>query len=261
MAQEKSPEWFAEHCLFPRLEYDLLEFQPYAGIFYLHSNEMEIDAAYIPVNIGFRKSFLQWQMKDWRMGLAMGVASYTQFEIVRFDQNTLQGGLLNTDFKVSGLMHAAKDQHQIRLQLFHISSHLGDDYILRNQDFELNDKSVNYEQLDCIYLYSWTRTELYGGVGYVVTPNAFRDRWMFQSGLQTNFELSKSLCLIAGADMKIYEENEYVPDLHASIGISIKQRSLDQISFLLDFYTGQIPYSTLDFGRVFWIGPSCKIYL
>lgn len=260
-AQENKSVWFAKNCLFPQLAYDLLEFQPYAGIFYLHSKQKGSDAAYIPVNIGFRKSFFQWQTNNWDLGLAIGAASYTQFEISRIDQNTLKGGLLNTDFKVSGLLHAARDKHMMRIQLFHISSHLGDDYILRNQDYELNDKSVNYEQLDFVYLHSLKNTEFYGGVGYVITPNAFRERWMFQTGLQSNLTISTSLDFIAGTDIKLYEENGYAPDIHAGIGISIKQRSLEQISFLIDIFVGQLPYSTLDYGSIFWVGPSCRIYL
>ena len=141
------------------LDYDLLEVQPYAGMFYLHSDKIDLNAAYIPVNLGFRKSVFQWQMLSATFDLALGAASYTQFEIAKFDENSFRGGLLNTDFKASGFLNISKDQHKLRFHLFHISSHLGDDYILRNQDYEPNDKSVNYEQIDLIYLYAFNVTD------------------------------------------------------------------------------------------------------
>jgi len=260
-AQINQPEWLAKNCVFPQLEYDLLEVQPYAGIFYLHSNKIDLNAAYIPVNIGFRKSIVQWPMFSATFDLAMGAASYTQFEIAKFDENTFRGGLLNTDFKASGFLNMEKDQHKLRFQFFHISSHLGDDYILRNQDYELNDKSVNYEQIDLTYLYNLKTAEIYGGLGYVITPNVYRKRWMIEVGMQSNISIKSKLDLIAGADIKLYEENNYSPDIHAGLGICVKQRESRQISFLLDFFIGQLPNSTLDYGQVFWIGPSCTIFI
>ena len=121
-SQSASPEWFARKCIFPMLEYDLLEVQPYAGIFVLQAKNVDYEGAYIPVNLGFRKSFIQWEMLSMRFDLALGAASYTQFEIIRFDSNTLRGGLINTDFKASGFLFATKGNHSFRIQLFHISS-------------------------------------------------------------------------------------------------------------------------------------------
>lgn len=243
------------------LEYDLLEVQPYTGVFFLNAELENYEGVYIPVNIGFRKSFIQWDMGSIRFDLAIGVATYTQFEITRFDENTFRGGLLNTDFKASGFLFASIERHKFRMQLFHISSHLGDDYLLRNQDFELNDKSVNYEQIDITYLYSFPNTDFYTGVGFVITPNSFRERFMIQCGFQATIPLKPKLDMAYGADIKLYEENEYSPDIHAEIGISIKQREQQQINFSIDAYLGKLPYSTLKFGQVYWIGLSTRIYL
>jgi hypothetical protein len=261
LAQDRRSEWFAESCLFPMLQYDLLEVQPFAGVFYLTGTGQYPDAAYIPVNLGFRKSIFKHKIGSTDFEMALGAASYTQFEMIRDDKSTLRGGLLNTDFKASGFLQALNDRHAFRLQIFHISSHLGDDYILRNQAYELNDKSVNYEQLDLTYLYEMLWADIYAGIGYVITPNAFRRRLMLEMGLQGNYELRPSLAVAYGADIKIYNENDFSPDIHAGIGVVFKQRNVPQISFLIDIYTGKLPYSTLDFGSIFWIGPSCKVHL
>ncbi len=42
------------------------------------------------------------------MGLSLEAASYTQFEIIRYDANTFRGGLLNTDLKASGFLSVNK---------------------------------------------------------------------------------------------------------------------------------------------------------
>ena len=243
------------------LEYDLLEVQPYAGIFILQAKNVDYEGAYIPVNLGFRKSFIQWEMLSMRFDLALGAASYTQFEIIRFDSNTLRGGLINTDFKASGFLFATKGNHSFRIQLFHISSHLGDDHILRNQDFELNNKTVNYEQIDFTYLYTLKQADLYVGIGQVITPNSFRKRFMVALGFQGSYPIKPKLDLTLGSDMKLYDENDFIPDIHSGIGITFKQRDQHQLNLSVDTYYGSLPYSTLDFSQIFWIGLSSRIYL
>lgn len=260
-SQSDSTGWFPSTELYPLLEYDLLEVQPYSGIFFLESSEVDFDGVYIPVNIGFRKSFIRWNMLAMQFELALGAASYTQFEIIRFDKNTLRGGLINSDFKASGYLFASKGPHKFRLQLFHISSHIGDDYILRNEDFSLNDKTVNYEQMDFIYLYGFKNSDLYAGLGQVITPNTFRKRFMAQVGYQGNIPLKPKKDISYGVDIKIYEENEFRPDLHGGTGITFNKLGEPQINLSVDIYYGSLPYSTLDFGRVFWIGPSTRIFL
>lgn len=259
--QSDSLLWFPKKSLFPLLEYDLLEVKPYLGVFILNADSVDYDGAYIPVNIGFRKSFIQWEMLSMKFDLGLGLASYTQFEIVRVEENKLRGGLMNTDFKVSGFLSAAKSKHKFRLQVFHLSSHLGDDYILRNQDFELNNKSVNYEQVDLTYLYSFNKSAFYIGIGTVISPNTFRKRFMVQLGYQGSYPVAPKLEITLGADTKLYDENDFIPDIHSGVGLTINRQTQPQLSFLLDAYYGSLPYSTLDFGQVFWFGVSTSIYL
>ncbi len=253
--------WFPKTKIFPLLSYDLLETQPYSGIFYLKARTVDYEGAYIPVNLGFQKSMLQWRMLNMNFELSLGAASYTQFEIIRYDANTLLGGLLNTDFKASGFLYASKNNQRFRLQLFHVSSHLGDDYMLRNQYFELNNKKVNYEQADFTYLYKTEHTDYYVSVGEVITPYAFRKRFMLEFGIQYLYNLNKNFDLSIGSDIKLYQENQFDPDIHSGIGISVKQNAERAVDFLIDNYFGKLPYSTLNFGTIYWIGISTRIYL
>ena len=260
-SQSDSPEWFPEKCIFPFIEYDLLEVIPYTGVFALKANNVDYEGVYIPVNIGFRKSFIQWKMLNIKFDLSFGVASYTQFEIIKFDENTLRGGLINTDFKVSGFLSTTKENHKFRLQVFHVSSHLGDDYLIRNQVFVGNDKSVNYEQVDLIYLFSFARSDIYIGVGEVFSPNAYRKRFMLECGFQASIPLKPKLEVTFGSDVKLYDENDFNPNIHSAAGISLRQREHVQMNFSIDSFYGSLPYSTLDFGIVYWLGLSSKLYL
>jgi len=260
-AQVKTTKWFPEQSLFPVLEYDLLETQVYSGIFYLNPDTIKYKGAYIPVNLGIRKTFFQWDLLSMKFDIALGAGSYTQFEIIKYDQNTLQGGLLNTDFKASGFLNAEKGVHKFRMQIFHISSHLGDDYMLRNQNFELNNKTVNYEQIDITYLYQHKNVDYYLGLGEVISPNTFRERFMTELGVQANFPIISNLDIAFGSDIKFYHENNFEPDIHMGVGCTFKQQSKQQLNFSIDSYYGNLPYSTLNYGKVYWLGLSTRIFI
>lgn len=260
-AQSKNFQWFPSSPIFPTLEYDLLETQIYSGIFYLNAEKEDFSSAYIPVNLGFTKSFIQWQWSGFDLGVAMGVASYTQFEVERYDANTLRGGLLNIDYKASGLIYAQKGNHKFRFQIFHMSSHLGDDYMIRNEYFNRNDKSKGYEEINLTYYYQHRNQGLYAGVGEVFTPNAFRKRFMVQGGFQGQIPLQANSAIIYGTDIRIYEENNFEPDVHGGVGIKFSSKNRKQLSISFDGYYGFLPYSTLDYGKVFWVGLSGGIWL
>lgn len=258
--QESSFKWFPNDVHFPKLKYDLLEHQFYTGVFIFDAQSVDYNGAYIPVNIGLQKAFFQWQVNDITTQFLLGAASYTQFEIIRYDKSTLQGGLLNNDYKASAMFSASNKNNKLRIQLFHISSHLGDDYMHRNNYYELNDKTVNYEQLDLVYLHAFSKVSLYTGFGFVVSPNAFRDRFMMQLGGQANLLIAKTISLVYGADIKIYEEHGFQPDVHASIGVDF-MKDLPQLNISIDGYFGKLPYSTLKMGNVYWLGLSTIVYI
>ena len=260
-SQSDSVQWFAPKCVFPFLEYDLLEVQPFTGVMSLKSNEVDFEGLYIPVNIGFRKSLIQWSMLSMRFDFSFGAASFSQFDVVITENDNLKGGLLNTDFKASGYLSAVKNKHHFRIQLFHMSSHLGDNYMIRHGDLTPNDKSLNYEQLDLTYLYSFEQVDLYGGMGMVIGTNTFRKRFMSEIGLQGRYPLKQNWSFAYGFDVKFYDENEFRPDIHYGLGFTFSQRAEHQINVSVDGFIGQMPYSTLDYGQIYWIGLSSRLYL
>jgi hypothetical protein len=257
-SQDSKLQWFSDRN-FPDLTYDLLECQVYSGTHFLKAEKQDYKGIYVPVNIGVKKNIFQLNFLENNISFSIGAASFTQFEIIKYDENNLRGGLLNNDYKAAGFLTYANQKYKLRLQLFHISSHLGDDYMIRNEHFVRNDKKVNYEQADLIYLKELSYAEIYGGVGFVITPNAFRKRFMVQVGIQSKTQTQKRISIVSGCDIKIYNENNFIPDIHASGGIGLMQNNQLQATFLLDGYFGHMPYSTLKFGKVMWLGLSTVI--
>jgi hypothetical protein len=166
---------------------------------------------------------------------------------------------MNTDFKLSGDYTIQVKNNMMRLRIFHVSSHLGDDYIQRNQDTLVNDKSVNFEQIDITYLRKHGNDFFYAGTGVIYTRYAYRKRLSFQGGGVLNFGQPGPVNLFTGLDLKLLAENSFNPDLRTAFGISFNRRSVSFVRIWLEYYSGQLPYSTIDYGRVNWFGLAMRI--
>jgi hypothetical protein len=162
--------------------------------------------------------------------------------------------LLNTDFKVSGDFSLRKKSNILRLRFFHLSSHLGDDYIARNPEAAPNDKSENYEQIDITYLRYWGASFIYAGAGEIITKYVFRERFSMQGGGLLDIQNLKAASLFTSVNIDVLAENDYIPDIRTALGVSFKKNSEPFVRIWLEYYNGRLPYSTLEYGRINWIG-------
>ncbi|WP_236558942.1 DUF1207 domain-containing protein [Chlamydia sp. 17-3921] len=98
---------------------------------------------------------------DLDIGLQGGVFSV-------FDLDHPESCMVNSDFFISGVLGCAVNKWSFRFRLWHLSSHLGDEFILTHPAFprfNLSDEGVDF-------FASWRYTphiRLYGGCGYIVS--------------------------------------------------------------------------------------------
>jgi len=250
--------FFPDIRLFPSMFLDPLECQLNGGTYVLFREGSDA-SLYSIVNLGFTKPVFGRKGESLSWELKFGVATFTQFDLVRRDDGTYLAGLLNNDYKVSGDFSVQKGDHNLQFRIFHVSSHHGDDYMLRHNDTIPNDKSVNYEQADLTYLKTYGSNFWYAGIGEIYTQFAFRKRLSFNGGGLYNFRSSKPGNLFTSFNIKVFAENNFIPDIRTAIGFSFNRRSEPVLRLWLEYYSGQLPYSTLDYGRVNWIGLAMRI--
>jgi len=250
--------FFPESRLFPPIFLDPQECQIMGGSYFLTQSGQDL-SLYSTVNLGFNKPVLAKHGEKISWEINFGAAVFSQFDLIKEDDGTYLAGFMNTDFKVSVDFSIQKKNNLVRLRTFHISSHLGDDYIQRHSDTLINDKSVNYEQLDLTYLRKYGNSFFYAGTGYIYTINVFRERLSFQAGGLFSFGQPGPLNLFTGMDIKSLAENDFNPDIRTAFGISFNRRSESLMRIWLEYYSGRLPYSTIDYGRVNWFGFGMRI--
>ncbi|TAL80400.1 MAG: DUF1207 domain-containing protein [Bacteroidetes bacterium] len=252
--------FFPGKRLFPALFIDPLECQINGGSYFLSRTGGKL-SLYSLVNLGFNKPILAKYGKVISWEVNFGAADFSQFELNQKGDGTYLAGFLNNDFKISGDFSLKKNNHILRFRVFHLSSHLGDDYILRNNIILPNDKSKNYEQADLTYLRLMEDNYWYAGLGEIYTKYVFRKRLSFQGGGLLNFGKSKPVNLFTTLNVKLLAENIFDPDIRTAFGVSFNRECESMIRIWMEYYTGQLPYSTLKYGRVNWLGLAMWINL
>lgn len=261
-AQEKKLTLLAEGFYFDPLMFDPAENLNSTGIMGVWENNEGQSGVYIPFNLAFHQSLIRYNIDStsgWEFGIQ--AAAFTQFEIKPVEDGVYLGGMMNVDYRATGFVHYHHRRFAMRFRLFHISSHLADDYIFRNDITTPTPNNLNYEQLDFTASFTEGFIRYYMQVGYIFSPNTIRDRFSTQFGTQfrqQNRELD-FVRFVAGLDVKIFEENKYSPNFRAGAGIEIGQSYKTHVAFLVDFYTGNLPYSTLEYRDITWLGISCIV--
>lgn len=98
---------------------------------------------------------------DLDIGLQGGVFSV-------FDLDHPEACMVNSDFFVSGVLGFAVHKWSYRLRLWHLSSHLGDEFLLTHPAFPRY--NLSDEGIDLFVSYRYTpHIRLYGGVGYIIS--------------------------------------------------------------------------------------------
>ena len=172
------------------------------------------------------------------LGLHAGVFSIFDLDSSSFD-------LVNSDFLVGLAGVWRRGNVAALLRIHHQSSHLGDEFLLRNRVERIN---LSYEEVDAIV--SWNATEtlrLYGGGGWLVrTDPSDLERGLLQLGgewIGRDAWLAGSLRPLAALDLQSRQESDWDVDLSLRAGFQLEGRRVlgSRVQLLVEFYDGRSP--------------------
>jgi hypothetical protein len=174
----------------------------------------------------------------WEVGLHAGVFSVFDFDSDSFD-------LVNSDFMVglTGSLRAGGVSSMLRV--FHQSSHLGDEFLLRNRVDRIN---LSYEVADLLVSYDVGRVlRIYGGGGYMFhrEPSDLQP-FSVQGGVELQSPRvfwRDHARLIAALDVQSREESDWSVDYSARGGIQLESDRIEglRLQLLLTYYNGRSP--------------------
>ena len=181
----------------------------------------------------------------WQVGIQGGAFSI-------FDQSRKSNDLLNTDYLIGLPVTWRQGNWSTRLRYYHVSSHLGDEFILNRDKRERLD--LSFEALDGIVSHEWDQLRLYGGGGVIVRTTADLDRSMLQGGAEYRINnVIGELDLSLGADYKALDAQDFTLN-QAYQAALIFTRNQRQIRFLIEYYNGKSFNGQFIFNRLEYVG-------
>ena len=163
-----------------------------------------------------------------------------------FDLDSQSSDLINADYLVGIPFTIKKGNFANLTRIFHQSSHLGDEFLLRGQtDERIN---LSYEGVNSLFSYHLSAGfRLYAGGGYIFhkEPSGL-DPWSTQAGLEfrsPRLWLKGSLRPVAGMDVQHRQESNWNTDVSARAGIQFENPDFlsRKLQLLFEYYNGKSP--------------------
>lgn len=206
--------------------------------YYLHDKELSSTGA-----ANFGETFALYRNRVpfgglWEVGLQAGVFSL-------FDLASQSNNLVNADY-MGGIFASYRYQHfSTMLRVFHQSSHLGDEFLLRNRVRRIN---LSYEQVDLRLSYKFfDALRLYGGGGRIFNqePGNLRP-WITQYGIEIESPwrlAGRSITPIFAGDFKNDQEDHWSTNISLRGGIQFENWQLNQrrLQLLIEYFHGHSP--------------------
>ncbi|MGR8939956.1 MAG: DUF1207 domain-containing protein [Gammaproteobacteria bacterium] len=201
----------------------------------------------------YRSNFGQSTVQ-WESGIQAGVFS-------DFNLGASSSDLVNTDFIASIYSSIRAGQFSAFGRLYHQSSHLGDEFLLRKLDSKFERVNLSYEGVDLRLSYELPYgVRLYGGGGGLFhrEPSDLKI-WSVQYGVEFRspwrFDVA-SMRPIAAVDIKNFEENNWNTDVSARAGVEFDNLQVlgRKLQVLVEYYNGFSPSGQFYNDKVEYIG-------
>lgn len=191
-------------------------------------------------------------------GLQAGVFSI-------FDLNTESSDLINADYFFGIPIILKKSNFSNMLRIFHQSSHLGDEFLLRgNTNNRIN---LTYESVDNILSYNLPAGfRIYAGGGYLFHQQpSDLDPWSTQAGLEFRSPktfFGNTLRPVACVDIQNRQESDWNTDISARTGVQFENPDFlsRKLLLLIEYYNGRSPNGQFYERSIEFIGMGLHLY-
>lgn len=246
-----SVEFFPSLPLFKPLIADPKQPRFFASIYRYDSNVDRFTMA----SVGFGENFglLRWgdlaTESAWQLSLEAGAFS-------QFNLDAPSDDLLNTDFNIGFPLAFRYGSFSMRFHLYHQSSHLGDELLLRADPDRIN---LSFESFETLLSYEFGGWRLYGGGEYLIRrePDDLK-RGIAHAGLEYRglAPVGDLGGLVGGIDVQAMEEHDWSTDISVKLGLQLQRPnpSNRRIRLLLEGFKGHSPYGQFFRDRIAYYG-------
>jgi hypothetical protein len=169
----------------------------------------------------------------WQLGLEAAV-----FALFALDSPS--ANLANADYRVGVPLTARSDRWSYRVNLYHQSSHLGDEFLLQHPVVER--VNLSFEAVEALIAHHWQGLRPYVGGGYIIRSDQDLEPGMLQYGI--DYRRSAVLGpfdLVAGVNVRRDEEQDWERSRLFRLGLDYSMNDGRSVALLLEHFDGFSP--------------------
>jgi hypothetical protein len=183
----------------------------------------------------------------------------------QFDLGTPSNDLINADYIVGFPLTFRRHGFSFRAKLYHQSSHLGDEYLLRSD--EIIRENLSFESIEFLVSQELGVLRLYVGAEKIFRrePDTLPDS-LFHTGVEVRSGRARKVQFLAGVDVKTTERHDWSPAVSGRFGLELGRPGPEGhpgrlIMLLFEMYQGPSPYGQFFQDDISYLGAGFHIGL
>jgi hypothetical protein len=185
----------------------------------------------------------------------------------QFDMNAASNDLINADYVVGFPLTFRRAGFSGRIKIYHQSSHLGDEYLLRNEVIRDGRKNLSFEALELLASQELGPLRAYAGIEWLFNrqPETLAEQ-LVHGGAELRSGRVGTLQFVAGVDLKTSEQYDWSPAISGRAGLEVAREAgsghpVRLIALVLEVYEGPSPYGQFFQDDIRYIGVGVQIGL
>jgi hypothetical protein len=206
------------------------------------------------VGIGDSFGLIRWNGSEGGDGIQLDLVGSI---FAQFDLGAPSNDLINADYIIGLPLTFRKDGFSIRTKVYHQSSHLGDEYLLRSEDIER--ENLSFESFEFLASQEISALRVYGGGERVFhrEPDSVAAK-VLHAGAKIRTPRAGAQ-FVAGLDVKTSEIHDWSVATSGRIGVQFTRSGPGDhparlITLMLEIYEGPSPYGQFFQDDISYIG-------
>jgi hypothetical protein len=182
-----------------------------------------------------------WGKEDaWQLSIS-GAA------LAQFNLDSKSMDLINADYFIAFPLSYRNGRWAARVRLFHQSSHLGDEFLLRPQipALKVTRMNLSFETIELLGSVEWAGFQLTAGPSYILHTDSDLKRRSVEAGIDYQSRkpfLKPTIRLFAGVLFHSWEETGWNTDYNVKVGINIRSAEKRAVQVFGEYYNGNLPF-------------------
>jgi hypothetical protein len=203
---------------------------------------MPLETTIGAIGIGDAFGLARWAGSRPGDGVQLSIAAAV---FAQFDLEAASFDLINADYVVALPLTLRRGSFSSRLRVYHQSSHLGDEFLIRDQPERIN---LSFESVELILSQAIGPLRAYVGGELLFNrhPDDL-DARVVHAGIEARARVGRALGLVGTLDVKSTEQQDWKPAWSTRAGLETRfgrdpSHPARRLSLLVEFYDGPSPY-------------------